>query len=123
MRLSTSQAAFFSLIAVSDEASPSRASCAWEPGAGPIVDVVVGDRRLRILPLPGQRLGQQKLRVIGAGRGAVGQHLPRCRLRGRIVAAGQGGIAFLQRQPRACADPARPAGAAAAVTDGVGAGP
>ena len=61
-------------------------------GAGTIIGVVEGHRRLRILSLTGQSLGQQKLRVIGARRSTVGKHLARCRLCRRIIATARAAL-------------------------------
>src|SRR6476619_5770909 len=66
-------------------------------GACTVIDIVIGDGGLWILLLPRQRLGEQELRIIGARRGAIGENLPRGRFRRGIIAAGEGGIALLQR--------------------------
>ena len=99
IRLSTSQAAFFSLIEVNAEASPRRASSAWAPSAR-------GCRHRRKQPPPAEIAaprptpGKQELRVIGARRGPVRQDFPCGGLGGGIIAAGQGCIPLLQRQFR-----------------------
>ncbi len=74
------------------------------PGPSAIVHVIVCHRGLRKLPLPGQCLSQQKLRVIGPRRGPVPQNFPSCGLGCGIIAAGRG----------RCSPPATPAPESAA---------
>ena len=77
-----------------------------------VIGVVERDRRLGILPFAGQSLRQQKPGVIGARRGAIGQHLARGGFRGGIVVTGKGGMALLQAHLRRYVEPEEPPGEA-----------